>query len=299
MWTLETHACDAEELAFSADGARLFARCGLGLRIADVAEGRWTHYPDVGGSEPGLAVSPGGDLVAAGRWVWEVEQLRMTPPAHHAGPLPGHAAAWSPDGALIACVGHDGAVRLATLSGVVTRVLTPPRAPGDPAQQDWLWWHDPLVRFSPDGSRLAARMPGGVRVWEATTGTLLLELRDVEPVADLRFSRDGSTLATVAQGRLVHWLVPGGIELAALPLLAASSSPWHSYGSFAISPDLRSVSCSRGSGRLPNPLETKSLDGTHRWRWTGLYTRALAYSPDGQFVAACGANTLVQLWRAD
>jgi WD40 repeat protein len=64
------------------------------------------------------------------------------------------------------------------------------------------------IAFTPDGARLASAGELGVTtIWEASTGRLVFQLRDLaSPINDLAFSPDGVYLLTGEKnGSLVLW----------------------------------------------------------------------------------------------
>lgn len=297
LWDAVTHASEAYELVFTQDGQHLVARCQSGIRVADARTGEWVRYCELAGDDEGLAVSPDGRLVATGRRLWRIEQLYGAPVAPIAA-LPGRVAAFSPDGGAIACLGESGRVLLTDLEGRVTRSLDP-GAPSD--EVGWLWYHDPQAGFSADGARLVCRTPGGARVWDARAGAVLLELRGLEPLRALRLSRDGTVLAGVTRGRLVHWSVPGGLEVAS-QVLVESGSPY-GHGDFAIAPDLETCAWTSAGGRgdLRASFGFITLgrlgSSARQRRITGSWTRTMTFSPDGALLAIGRYGNRVQVWR--
>jgi eukaryotic-like serine/threonine-protein kinase len=116
--------------------------------------------------------------------------------AGHAGKV--QALAWSPDGAVLASIGADDALRLWDRRGASLRVLSIDA--GD----------RPVLAFSPDGGRLAwgAERGGGVLdVGSGETRELPIPAR----VGAVAFSPDGATLAAGAGDDLVRlWSLPSG-----------------------------------------------------------------------------------------
>lgn len=92
-----------------------------------------------------------------------------------------------------------------------------------------------VVRFSPDGTRLAA---GGqsVLVWDVATAVEIAELATVNPISALAFNADGSLLTTLSGGAYVSpanarvWETETGREIARL-------APEVDSTSLAVSPD--------------------------------------------------------------
>ena len=72
-----------------------------------------------------------------------------------------------------------------------------------------------FARFSPDGKRIATASGFTARVWDAETGTAVLEpLKHPSWVEHVEFSRDGSKLVTTCADRGVRvWDAATGIQL--------------------------------------------------------------------------------------
>jgi WD40 repeat protein/3',5'-cyclic AMP phosphodiesterase CpdA len=174
------------------------------------------------------------------------------------------AAAFSPDGALLA-VSRGRAVELADAgTGMVVRVVRghtgPVTAIAFSPDGTWLttasrdgtvhtWdtatgqklatfaeYHEPVLcpAFSPDGTRLATASLDGTRVWSTVTGVALLTLSEDGELAPARtavFSPDGTQLATAGSDSAVRtWDTATGQKLVtftghAQPVLCLAFSP--------------------------------------------------------------------------
>src|SRR5262249_5928151 len=94
---------------------------------------------------------------------------------------------------------------------------------------------------SPDGTRIATGDWRGAKVWDARTGTLLLELAtDFPDVASVTFSADGSRVATSIQLQSGYADSSYGVPLWGA---RARSTVWHS------APTGRRSSPAAGTGR--------------------------------------------------
>ena len=277
-----------------------------------------------------LAVSPDGTRVAAGAYTVQENAILLwkigdpQPQVHVLPSLGGvYRIAFSPDGALLACGCNEGIALLETPSlkersfqrldsvecvafsadnqflafGTITnrvkvlsvstnRELMTMKCPGRGSMEVL------DVGFGTDGATLAARAAGSVRVWNLAAATEKLVLAGhAGGVPCVAFRPDDKVLASgskdqtvklwdSAEGRLMHSSSPlgGPVQTVAFShdgrLLAAdSNSHLHVWDGFTFEPLLAE----------PLPLGVGEING-------------LAYSPDGDYLAACGQSGFC-LWR--
>jgi WD40 repeat protein/Flp pilus assembly protein TadD len=198
--------------------------------------------------------------------------------------------AFSPDGRLLACAegkwasGSPGEVTIWE-AATGRRLFTCP-CPEGPVFG---------VAFSPDGKRLAsaatnwAKDSGGVRIWNTTTGTEILQVPNVGNVFDVAYSPDGRLLATAGWGgRVTLWDAKSGKQHRFLGQHAAN------VFSVAFSPD-GSLVASGSWDRTARIWETET--GKQRFTLHGsVDIRSIAYSPDGRHFAAACYDQTVKLW---
>ncbi len=149
------------------------------------------------------------------------------------------------------------------------------------------------VVFRPDGKQLAtASADGTVRLWDAATG---LELRtyqgDGQPVAGVAMSPDGRHLAGVLKNGLVTvWETDTGCAVRTY-----GAQP-HLVLAFAFRPGTPQTAgaCADGTVRVWDAAGKEVLAVKGR----GSAFRCLAFSPNGQWVAAGDLHGWVQVWDA-
>lgn len=156
-----------------------------------------------GGTVNGVAFSPDGKSLVSLAWthqirIWDVKTARQRRKLTGVQNESFFAAAYSPDGALLACVGERGLVHLfATDTGeeLIRKAVHEDRVFG--------------VAFAPDGNTFAsAGGDGNIVIWDVATGKQKRSFKaagrvyDSHPVA---FSPDGAWLASGARGVVNLW----------------------------------------------------------------------------------------------
>jgi WD40 repeat protein/transcriptional regulator with XRE-family HTH domain len=243
-------------------------------------------FADTFGSILSLAMSPNGNVIAAGTsngeiWVWDgASGTPLQTFQAHTDWV--RSIVFNADGSIIASSSNDQTVRLwevdsgrclMTLHGHINRVWS--------------------VAFSPDGTTIAS---GGddqlVRVWEVSSGECLKRFQGpTHRINALVFSTDGGTIATGSEDQTVRlWDVSNGECLMTLK----GHTGW--IRSVAFSPDGKTIA----SGSSDQTVRVwKADDGqcleTLRGHTGWVYS--VAFNSDGSTIVSGSADHTVRLWE--
>jgi WD40 repeat protein/serine/threonine protein kinase len=173
VWTLADHPGPVLRAWFTPDGQSIFTFAWDGAaRRWSARTGRleWTYLGHLGGIWSADIDATGNRLVTASSdataRVWAARQQRHVRVLRAPGRVLTHAS-FAPDGDHIATIDRNGKVQVWDGRGTVTATM----------EADYVYRGNPhRVAWSPDGGRLLSS--GGARaiVWDARTGTRLLEL---------------------------------------------------------------------------------------------------------------------------
>jgi WD40 repeat protein/serine/threonine protein kinase len=211
------------------------------------------------------------------------------------------AAAYSPDGKLIASAGEgnpywksQGPDSIKPGEVILWDALTGERLRTLSGFQHLVWG----IAFSPDGKRLAtASLDGKVRVWDVAAGKELFSKDASGGAYCVAFSPDGQLLAAgEGDGGAVVWEAVSGKER------LTCRAPQLGVASVAFSPDSRRLATISGWHQearvrlwdLATGREGPSLDAPAA---RTLFGNAVAISPDGKYLAAGDRPGLIKLWE--
>jgi WD40 repeat protein/basic membrane lipoprotein Med (substrate-binding protein (PBP1-ABC) superfamily) len=295
-------------LAFTRDGTRLVAALGgIGKVLeADTGEvllnltGHTQQILD-------LVLSQDGARLATASWdgqarVWDVATGKelLTLSGHTA---PVASIAFSPDGLRLATASWDGTVRVWNVG----------------AAREWLTLEVPAapveLAFSPPGApgglRLAAGLAdGSVALWDAQSGALAGRLAAHDDgVFGLAFSPNGQTLATAGiEGTVKLWKLPSDpvTEFAGRPALTlqGKGSPVYAVAfspECASRPNATAEQCgprlATGNHNLTAEVWDTATGQRQLTLQVGYPVHAVAFSPDGQYLATGDEGAQVVLWE--
>jgi WD40 repeat protein/predicted Ser/Thr protein kinase len=299
LFTCQGHSSKVMDVSFSPDGKRLLSSSSDGtVRQWAVATGREVEpsYDRHSGDVTAAVYSPDGQWVASAGTdrtvrVWQAKNRQDVAVLHgHTGAVTG--VAFDLGGHLLASVSRPTRL-VASGDGTVRGWEVDPRATL-PVLRGHTSYVYPVC-YSPDGRWIAS---GGwdntVRLWDARTGEACGPPWENGDVAKtLAFSPDSSRLVSARQNRLQVWEVATGRRLKEI------QAPASDILALEFHPDGATLAALDGSG---NATVFGSASGAvvTRLRLGATHdTRALAYSPDGRWLAGSGADlTTVCLFDA-
>ncbi len=298
------HASRVQSVAFRNDGARLVTASADGtVRQWDAVSGREVEPPFErhGGEVLSAVYSPDGRWIASGSTdrtirVWRAQRQNdvAVPPNHmdavvEVAVLHGHTGAvvelaFTPDGKRLVSLSQD---RAGTWVGDNTvRVWDLDFRAGLPVLRGHTDYVYPTA-FSPDGHWIASgAWDRTLLLWDARTGEACAPpIRNGDRVRTLAFSPDGSQLVSARPGLLQVWDVGTGRRVREFKTAAPNTN------AVAFHPDGTSLAVldSTGGVTVFDPVTREPQRPTLR-QGAGHDTKALAYSPDGRWLAAAAPD---------
>ena len=267
--------------SFSPDGELLACSDGTSLRRWALKSG--AELPGLPASAEPLkwtAWSPAGALIAAScedsstvlLWETETRRLRFPIPGR---PIdePATGLAFAPDGKTLAIGNHWG-IRFEPLA-------VPPERECHSHEE----YAHGSIKFSPDGSRMAAlSYRRRLLVWETFTGKPLFTWAS--------FELDEGSLDLSEGGDVAIWIERGGMRLERIPLLLAGYADGHVIRSLCFTPAGELVTGDdQGTIRVWNPATQKEIR-----RHAVPFRRMRYFSPDGTWAVFGGKNEPVGIW---
>jgi len=191
--------------------------------------------------------------------------------------------AWSPDGRLLAAAYGNSISLWNTGSGQLLHEMV-----GSGSK------HVNALAFSPDGRLLAGGLsdPGAIIIWDVSSGALLHDLdQRTYAVCCLRFSSDSSLLAS-SNGRR-------GLDVWSVESARREVSISDKISGWGCNPRAESPYFQQWLGPSGKVWNTQDEKVTSRLAGFPAKSVEVAWSPQGQYVAAALPTTGVQVWEVD
>ena len=154
------------------------------------------------------------------------------------------------------------------------------------------------VKFSPDGSMMAAALEGNkVKLWAVngdSTPTILRGHSGEFSGMNIAFRPDGKRLVSGSRDSTMRlWEIPSG-----KPMLSRTVSEQRSHLRVAFSPDGSRIACLDSRANAISIRDALTGDELDSLRGPAFALGCLAYSSDGTMIATGGQNSTATLWNA-
>jgi WD40 repeat protein/predicted Ser/Thr protein kinase len=275
-------------LAFRPDGARLVTTSADGIvRQWDPATSRQVEpaFDHHSGEVLAAAYSPDGEWVASGGTdrtirLWRATGQREIAVLHgHTGAV--SELAFTPDGRRLASVSQERGPWRADHSVGTWEVDFGSSLPVLRGHTKYVY----PVACSPDGRWIASGDWDNVlRLWDARTGEVCAEIDNGDIVKTLAYSPDGSWLVSARQEWLQVWDAATGRRLKEI------KAPAPNILAVAFHPDGATLAALDGSGGGTIFNATTGVEVARLRLGASHDTRALAYSPDGRWLAGTSTD---------
>jgi WD40 repeat protein len=291
--TCRGHVSKVLGVSFSPDGTRLLSTSSDGtVRQWAVATGREIEpaYDRHAGDVTAAVYSPDGRWVASAGTdrtvrVWQATGRQDVAVLHgHTGPVA--EVAFAPGGRRLASSSYPTRLVPTVADGTI-RVWEVDPGATLPVLRGHRSYVYPVV-YSPDGRWIASGdWDNRLRLWDARTGEACAVLDNGDLVKTLAFSPDGSRLVSARQDRLQVWEAATGRRLEEI------QAPAPNILAVAFHPDGATLAALDGSGGAGGVTIFNVATGAMvaRLRLAASHdTQALAYSPDGRWLAGVSAD---------
>lgn len=198
----------------------------------------------------------------------------------------GRRVFFGPDDDTVITVNRDGLVRVWRMN------MSPPSTLEETIHFDGYEGQEEIVVQSPDRKLLAfGARNGGIRLWQMPEGNMIADFQGYfRSIQALAFSPDSTRLVAVSPDpNLRVWSVPDA------ELVYELTSDIGTPSQITFSPDSRWMAAASQSGILIWDMETGEMVHSIT-AGDSAAASALAFSPDGKLLSACGMQPVIGIW---